>query len=85
MGGLQVTDQNDPLAGLMGALARRNGPWHWQENPETGAIAIYPKTATDIEAWQARSLDMHSRQETLILAPKPVHNDFSRPQIVRGD
>ena len=75
----------DALAELMGALARKNGPWVWHENPETGELAIFPKTAKDEAAWESRALLMHAAQITITLDPKPTENEFARQRMVRGD
>ena len=81
-----IEEQGDPMAALMTALGRRNGPWVYHENAETGAIAIFPKTATDVEAWEARALEMIAEQKPMTLAPKPTQNELAARKILsRGD
>ena len=75
----------DGLAELMGALARKNGPWIWHENPETGDLAVFPKTAKSDQEWEVRALLMHSEQEMITIEDKPTQNEFARQRMVRGD
>ncbi len=57
-------------------------PWH----TGTGALALFPKTAKDVDEWEQRALAMHAQQETIRLDAKPEENTLAaRKRIMRGD
>ncbi len=43
-------------------------------------IAVMPSTASDAGQWEARAVDMHSKQEVITIEAKPVENTLSRIQ-----
>ena len=73
----------DNIDRLMTELMRIDSGWIWQENPQTGALAIFPKTAKDVEAWESRALEMLAAQVPVMLEAKPEENTLAR--VVRGD
>ena len=79
-------EQIDGLAGLAEQLSRKRSGWIWHENPETGALALFPETAKNEAEWERRALDMHEAQETIRLEAKPEVNTLAeRKRIIRGD
>ena len=76
----------DGLAELAGKLAFKRSGWHREENPDTGAVAYFPVTATDVDAWQARALAQAQESERMEReirpAPKPLENAL---RLRRGD
>lgn len=65
---------------------KENSPWYWHENSETGALAIFPKTAKSESEWEARALLMHDQQVTIRLESKPLENQMAlRKRLARGD
>ena len=79
-------EQIDGLAGLAEQLLRKRSGWIWHENPETGALALFPETAKNEAEWERRALDMHEAQETIRLEAKPEVNTLAeRKRIIRGD
>ena len=73
----------DNLDKLVTDLMRIDSGWIWHENPQTGALAIFPTTAKDPAAWERRALDMHDLQRPVMLQAKPEENGLAR--VVRGD
>ncbi len=83
----------DNIDNLMRDLALKDSDWHRHENPQTGAVVIFPdvprfpsgsKEARAAEDdWEQRCLAMHAEQETITLEPKPSENTMTR--IKRGD
>ena len=51
--------------------------------PPFDAESAAKKARAAEDAWEARALEMHARQKTITLAPKPAENALSR--IERGD
>jgi len=79
-------EQIDGLAGLAEQLLRKRSGWIWHENPETGALALFPETAKNEAEFEQRALDMHEAQETIRLEAKPEVNTLAeRKRIIRGD
>lgn len=81
-----MTEQIDGLAALANELFWRRSDWHRHVNAETGALALFPKTAKDVDEWEQRALAMHAQQETIRLDAKPEENTLAaRKRIMRGD
>ena len=83
-----MSEYKDDLEDLESALAWARSGWHRHENPETGVVAIFPETATDVGAWEmklavqtaeAERMERETRPE-----PKPLENTLAR-RVQRGD
>lgn len=77
---------NDPLDALAGLLAQDAFSWYRIEHPATGAIGIFPHTATDVAAWEERALAMTAAQVPVEVEEKPVmaYHDYVA-SLRRGD
>ena len=64
----------DALAELMSELAWRNSGWNRHVNHKTGAVALFPKTATDVDAWEVRCQEMQAAQRPVQVEDKPEEN-----------
>ena len=73
----------DNIDDLLSDLYWLGSNWHRHVNSETGAVALIPETADDVDAWEQRALAMHENQEPIRLAEKPKENAMTR--IKRGD
>ena len=58
--------------------------WHRQENPKTGAVAIFCMTARSEAEWEQRAIaqSQAADRDTIILRPKAPENSFATR---RGD
>ena len=74
----------DNIDVLLRDLSYIDSGWHRHENPETGAVVLFPETAKNEAEWEARALEMHSAQEAITLAPKPQTNELAA-RVVRSD
>ena len=84
----------DNINNLLRDLALKDSGMHRHENPETGAVVLYPdvpaypqgsKAQRRIEdQWEQRALDMHATQKAITVAPKPRENTYAR-RVVRAD
>ncbi len=83
----------DNIDVLLRDLSYIDSGWHRHENPVTGAVALFPdvprhpsgspeQRALEDE-WEARALQMHSKQTPIHLEAKPQENAMTR--IERGD
>jgi hypothetical protein len=73
----------DNIDVLLRDLSYIDSGWHRHENPETGAVVLFPETAKNEAEWEARALQMHSKQTPIHLEAKPQENAMTR--IERGD
>ena len=73
----------DNIDVLLRDLSYIDSGWHRHENPETGAVVLFPETAKNEAEWEQRALLMHREQVSLTLKPKPSENTMTR--IERGD
>ena len=83
-----MADDLDFLDDLTAELAWRNFGWTRVVNPETGAIGLFPETATDADAWEAKTLAMMADQGRVDLPDKPLNAENTlaeRIKILRGD
>ena len=82
-------NKTDGLADLANKLAIKRSGWHRQENPETGAVVLFPETATYDAAWEAKALAQSQEAEHLgastLLDAKPLENTLAARRITRGD
>ena len=84
-------EQIDGLAGLAEQLLRKRSGWIWHENPETGALALFPETAKNEAEWERRALAQNAEAEAMEranrLEAKPEENALAarKGTIVRGD
>ncbi len=84
-------EQIDGLAGLAEQLSRKRSGWIWHENSETGALALFPETAKDVDAWEQRALAQNAEAEAMEranrLEAKAEVNTLAerKGQIFRGD
>ncbi len=69
---------------LLRDLSYIDSGWHRHENPKNGAVVLFPETAKNEAEWEARALEMHSAQEAITLAPKPLENTLAQ-RVVRAD
>lgn len=79
---------SDSPDALLRDLALTKAGWHRQENPETGAVAIFPETATNESEWEQRAkLQLAEAKSNLAIPePKPMKNTLAaRRTIARGD
>ena len=74
----------DNIDDLMSDLYWLDSGWHRIVNPETGAMALFPETAKDVDAWEQRADMMHRAQEPVTLKPKPLENILAA-RVVRAD
>ena len=74
----------DNIDVLLRDLSYIDSGWHRHENPETGAVALFPETAKNEAEWETRALLMHASQEAITLAPKPLENTLAQ-RVVRAD
>ena len=74
----------DNIDVLLRDLSYIDSGWHRHENPETGAVALFPETAKNEAEWEARALLMHAEQTPVTLAPKPRGNTLAE-RVVRAD
>jgi len=78
----------DDLAALESELMWRRSGWYRHVNHESGALAVFPETARDEAAWEAKA--EAEAAETVALGertrpePKPLENFFVS-RLRRGD
>lgn len=75
----------DGFESLTHALAIKRAGFHRFQNPENGAISIFPNEAKDVAAWEMRAMEQAARatRDALIVPPKPLENNMIRT--TRGD
>ena len=82
----------DDLDALLGDISselfwRRAGLYR-VVNPKTGAVAIFPKTAKDVDAWGRKTVllcaEMFRQGRENAPPPKPLENMLAR-RVARGD
>jgi len=78
----------DGLGALANVLAIKRSGWHRVENPENGAVGLFPLTATDESDWAQRALAQAQEAERMERetrpAPKPLVNAYAE-RLRRGD
>ena len=74
----RATVEGDPLAALDEELAILDAGWYRHEHPETGALILFPHTATDQNHWESRCQEMLDGQELIDLPDKPTENHYLR-------
>ena len=80
-----MADDIDDLDDLLGELGHKLSGWTRVVNPATGAMAYFPKTATDADAWEVRAIAQAEESVRQGIAnappPKPEENVLKE----RGD
>ena len=84
-----MIDDLDALLGdLSSELFWRNCGLIRVVNPKTGAVAIFPETAKDADAWERKTVllcaDMFRQGRENAPPPKPLENMLAR-RVTRGD
>lgn len=84
-----MADDLEILAELQDEIFWKDSGWIKTPPNEKGEFAIIPETATDVDAWEKRNMELHRQQELegpIRVAPKPTVNSLrDRRRIKRGD
>ena len=84
-----TVDELDILTELQDELFWKDSLWIKTPTTDKGHFAVFPKTVTDVDAWEARNIELHRRQELegpIYVEPKPTVNSLrDRRRITRGD
>ncbi len=83
-----IENGNEGLDALACELAWRRSGWHRHVNEEPGAMAIFPETAKNGQAWEQKAALQTVEAEELERATrpeaKPLENTLAR-RVQRGD
>lgn len=91
-----MSDENlDGLSELANVLAIKRSGYFQFENPETGAVALFPDVKVFPvgsreqirleDSWESRAIEMHEAQTPVVLADKPLENVLAERLTVRGN